>query len=192
MIFSTQGRSCRKRRRWRSRSSALSALVGLLLVAELWAGVELATSVDRIVRITAADGSIETMLLDAFGVRPGQELRYTIEFTNTSNEIVDPGIVVISNPIPAGTEYLEGTAVGDDAEIRFSVDGGASFASPESLTVVEGGVRIPAAPRHYTTIRWIHGGILGPGESAAVAFDVRLAEEATAPGAVTESTLDAN
>ena len=164
----------KRRRRW----PGLLALPGLVLVADLRAGVELATSVDRVVRVTI-DGGIETMLLDASKVQPGEELRYTIEFTNTSSEIIDPGIVMITNPIPEGAEYLEGTAAGDDTEILFSVDGGASFASPESLTVVEGGIRLPAAPRHYTAIRWTYGGILGPGEGGAVAFDVRLLEETT-------------
>lgn len=154
------------------------ALPGLLLAADLWAGVELATSVDRVVSITTGDDEIETVLLDAAGVQPGEELRYTIEFTNTSTEIIDPGIVVITNPIPKSVEYLGGTAVGDDSEILFSVDGGASFASADRLTVVEGGVRLPAEARHYTAIRWIYGGILGSGEGGSVAFDVRLKEEA--------------
>ncbi len=164
----------KQRRRWAGRL----ALPGLLLAADLWAGVELATSVDRVVSITTGEDEIETVLLDAAGVQPGEELRYTIEFTNTSTEIIDPGIVVITNPIPESVEYLEGTAVGDDSEILFSVDGGASFASADRLTVVEGGVRLPAEARHYTAIRWIYGGILGSGEGGSVAFDVRLKEEA--------------
>ena len=125
-----------------------AGFAGLLLAADLWAGVELATSVDRVVSITTGDDEIETVLLDAAGVQPGEELRYTIEFTNTSDEIIDPGIVVITNPIPEAVEYLEGTAVGDDSEILFSVDGGASFASADRLTVVEGG-----AQRRVTTRR---------------------------------------
>ena len=162
-----------------SRLAGTLVVPGLLLVADLWAGVELRTSVDRVVRITADSGEIETMLLDAAGVQPGQELRYTIEFINTSTEIIDPGIVVITNPIPEAAEYLEGTAVGDDTEILFSVDGGASFSGAVGLTVIDGGVRLPAEARHYTTIRWIYGGILGPGEGGSVAFDVRLKEEAS-------------
>lgn len=169
------------------RLAAASVLPGLLLAADLWAGVELATSVDRVVRVTTAGDEIETMLLDAAGVRPGEELRYTVDFTNTSTEIIDPGIIVITNPIPEAVEYLEGTAVGNDTEVLFSVDGGASFAGPESLTVVEGGVRLPAEARHYTTIRWTYGGILGPGEGGSVAFDVRLKEEETPAEPVSDS-----
>ena len=160
----------------RMRVSALM-LPGLLFATGLWAGVELETSVYRVVRLTTGDDEIETRLFEAAAVRPGEELRYTIEFTNTGTEIIDPGIVVITNPIPEAVEYLDGTAVGDDTEILFSVDGGVSFSSPERLTVVEDGARLPAAPRHYTTIRWTYGGILGPGEGGTVAFDVRLQEE---------------
>lgn len=179
--------ACRKLQTRLRRKAAASVLPGLLLAADLWAGVELATSVDRVVRITTANDDIETMLLDAAGVRPGEELRYTVGFTNTSTEIIDPGIIVITNPVPEAAEYLEGTAVGDDTEILFSVDGGASFAGPESLTVVEGGVRLPAEARHYTTIRWTYGGILGPGEGGSVAFDVRLKEEETPTEPVSDS-----
>ena len=171
-------------RNWRGAPAwtALLAVPGLLLANSLWAGVELSTSVDRVVRVSTANGELETMLLDAARVRPGEELRYTIEFTNTSAEIIDPGVVVITNPIPEAAEYLEGTAVGRDTEIEFSVDGGASFASPDSLAVVDDGVRLPAAARHYTTIRWTYGGILGPGEGGTVSFDVRLAEETKPAG----------
>ena len=133
------------------------------------------------------DGGIETLLLDARSVQSGHELRYTIEFTNTSSEIIDPGVIVITNPIPETVEYLEGTAIGRDTEIEFSADGGTTFAGPQSLTVVENGAQVPAMPRHYTAIRFTFGGILGPGEGSAVAFDVRLLEETPLDGALAES-----
>lgn len=155
----------------------LLVAVVLLLSAPAGAQVTLATSVDKLVRVTAADGELETLLLDADRVRPGEELRYTIEFTNTSAEFIDPGIVVITNPIPEAAEYLAGSAGGADTEVLFSVDSGNSFARPEELTVIEDGVRLLALPGHYTTVRWIYGGILGPGEGGSVFFDVRLRDE---------------
>ena len=167
----------------KDRRLALHARPGMLLLpaalyaAAAWGQVQLTTSVDKIVQVTTVDGETQTLLLDASRVRPGERLRYTIEFTNTSNEYIGPGIIVITNPIPEGAEYLEGTAAGDDTGILFSVDQGAGFGLPESLAVVEGGVRIAAAPRHYTTIQWTFGGILGPGESGMMGFDVQLREE---------------
>ena len=155
----------------------LLAVAGLLFAAAVSAEVQLATSVDRIVHLTTAAGGMQTLLLDAARVRPGEELRYTIEFTNDSSEFIPPDVIVITNPIPETAEYLAGTATGAGTEILFSVDGGASFAAPEALTVVDGGVALPATEEHYTTIRWIFGYTLGPGESRSVAFDVRLHEE---------------
>ena len=152
-------------------------VLGLLLANAVRAEVELRTSVDRIMQVTAADGEVETLLLDASRVQSGERLRYTIQFINTSSAYIDPGIIVITNPIPETAEYLEGTAVGADTEILFSVDGGIDFAAPEALTVVEGGVKVPATAARYTTIRWTLGASLGPGESGFVAFDVRLKEE---------------
>ena len=153
-------------------------LSAVLLAAAVHAEVQLATSVDRVVKVTTDDGEIETLLLDASAVRPGEELRYTIEFSNNSSEFIPPDVVVITNPIPETADYLAGTATGAGTEILFSVDGGSSFAPPEALTVVERGVELPASEEYYTTIRWIFGRTLGPGESKVVSFDVRLKEEA--------------
>ena len=155
----------------------LLAIPGLLLAAAVCAEVELATSVERIVQVTTAAGEMQTLLLDASRVRPGEELRYTIEFTNDSSEFIPPDVIVITNPIPESAEYLAGTATGAGTEILFSVDGGVSFAAPEALTVVDGGVELPATEEHYTTIRWIFGYTLGPGESRSVSVDVRLHDE---------------
>lgn len=155
----------------------LLVIAGVLLGAPAFAEVQLTTSVDKVVHVTTADGELETMLLDASGVRPGEVLRYTIEFVNASSEFIDPGIVIVTNPIPEAAEYLEGTAIGADTEILYSVDNGAGFARPEALRIVDAGVELLAAPGHYTTIRWIYGGILGPGEGSSVSFDVRLRED---------------
>ncbi len=157
------------------------AVAGLLYAALAAAEVELATSVVRIAKVATDDGATETLLLDASRVRPGEELRYTIEFTNTSNEYIGPGIIVITNPIPEAAAYLEGTAAGADTEVLFSVDGGVDFAAPGALTVVEGGAGLPATAEQYTTIRWIFNRSLGPGESGLVSFDVRLREAPPPP-----------
>ena len=160
------------------RRTRFCVVVAALLLADVGAAeVELSTSVNRVVRLATEDGGMEALLFDAWNVQSGQELRYTIEFNNASSEFIDPGVIVITNPIPETAEYLDGTATGADTQIEFSVDGGTSFASPESLTVVENGVQVPATAPHYTTIRFTFNGILGPGEGSAVSFDVRLLEE---------------
>jgi len=177
--FCGVGRISRRKRRTPITQSAWRSigLLGLLLTGLANAEVELVVSVDRVLRLATADGEMETLLVDASTVQPGQELRYTIAYTNASDQFIDPGIVVITNAIPESAEYIEGSATGARTEIQFSVDNGAAFGFPESLIVVEGGSRIPASARHYTTIRWTVTRVLGPGEGGSVSFDVRLREE---------------
>ena len=102
---------------------------------------------------------------------PGDELRYTITFLNAGSMAVDAGSIVITNPLPDNTEYLEGTASGPNTVVVFSVDG-EHFAPDDALTV--GGRTGIAAASDYRAIRWTFGSELGPGESSFVTFDVRL------------------
>ena len=91
-------------------------------------------------------GVAERHLVDADSVLPGDELRYTILFNNDGTEVVDAQSIVITTPIPADTEYLQGTASGLATEIVFSVDG-ETFARPEELLVVDGEREVQAACR---------------------------------------------
>ena len=62
----------------------------------------------------------------------GDVLRYTIVFENRSTQDVAAGSVVITNPLPEETFYLDGSAMGDDTLISYSVDG-ETFAGPAEL-----------------------------------------------------------
>ena len=46
----------------------------------------------------------------------GDELRYTVTFTNHTEDAVAPNSIVITNPIPESTEYVEGSAFGAGSE----------------------------------------------------------------------------
>lgn len=86
---------------------------------------------------------------------------------------MDARSIVITNPIPPDTEYLDGTASGAQTEIVFSVDG-ATFARPEALTVVEDNREVRASAEDYRIIRWTFQPTLAPGESSDVSFNVLL------------------
>ena len=136
--------------------------------------VTLSNRVEKIERVPAADGSVESRLVPADQVVPGDELRYTIVFENNGGHAVDAGSVVITNPLPTATEYLNGTAFGAGTEISFSTDGGQSFARPEDLIVLQDGIEVPAQARDYTAIRWVFSPELAPGEKSYVSFNVKL------------------
>jgi uncharacterized repeat protein (TIGR01451 family) len=147
--------------------------LGLLLAAHAAAQVTLSNSVKKVETVLNESGEAERRLVDALSVVPGDELRYTITFTNEGGEVVDAGSIVITNPIPEATEYLDGTAFGSGTDIVFSTDG-VSFASANELMVDEAGVEAPASARDYTIIRWVFSPELEPGETGNVSFNVRL------------------
>ncbi len=137
------------------------------------AEVKLENTVMKVAAVVNELGVAERHLVDADSVLPGDELRYTILFNNDGTEVVDAQSIVITNPIPADTEYLEGTASGLATEIVFSVDG-ETFARPEELRVVDGGKEVQASAEDYRSIRWTFQPPLAPGESSDVSFNVLL------------------
>jgi uncharacterized repeat protein (TIGR01451 family) len=137
------------------------------------AQVTLENSVQKVETFVNEAGEPQRRLVDADSVVPGDELRYTITFANDGAETVDAGSVVITNPIPAETEYLDGTAFGSGTDIVFSVNG-ENFATPDALSVVHNGVEAPAAAKDYKSIRWVFRPALDPGETGNVSFSVRL------------------
>jgi uncharacterized repeat protein (TIGR01451 family) len=161
-------------------SGAVRFFVGtIFLVAALAnsataaAQVILENSVEKVETFVNEAGEPQRRLVDADSVVPGDELRYTITFANDGGESVDAGSVVITNPIPEETEYLNGTAFGSGTDIVFSVDG-EIFAAPEVLRVTRDGIEIPASAKDYESIRWVFRPALEPGETGNVSFSVRL------------------
>jgi uncharacterized repeat protein (TIGR01451 family) len=106
-------------------------------------------------------------------VPPGGIVIYTNTFTNLGQEPASD--LVITNPTPDNTEYLEGSVTGAEAVLTFSVDGGQSYAAPENLFIAneDGGTK-PAVPSDYTHIRWQLLKTFAPEETGHVEFRVRI------------------
>ena len=151
-------------------ATILMIALGLPAVAQ----VTLDNSVQKVERFVAENGELEMRLVPADKVIPGDELRYTIAFENTGDETVDAQSIVITNPIPASTEYIDGTAFGSGTRVEFSVDSGEQFALADDLMTLNEGVEVPASARDYTTIRWTFEPVLVAGAKSHVAFNVRL------------------
>ena len=154
--------------------------VFLLLVA--WLGmsggiahaeVVLKSTAQKVVLLEDGRGGVTESLEDVATVQPGDVVRYTIVFENTSVRDVAAGSVVITNPLPDGTEYLEYSAAGEHAAITFSVDG-ETFADPQALMVGEEPDRRQATAADYRSIRWTYRPELPAGQSGRVTFDVRI------------------
>ncbi len=152
--------------------AALLACVGW--IAPALADVKLTTTVQKMERVAAPDGSVGSRLVPAEKVIPGDDVHYTITFVNEGKAAADAGSVVITNPVPENTQYIADSAFGSGTSVQFSVDGGKTFHPANELTVVRDGVKVPATPSDYTTIRWVFTPALAPAAQSYVSFNARL------------------
>lgn len=90
------------------------------------------------------------------GTRPAPRLRIVLE-------------------IPAGMQYIAGSALGPGAEVSYSVDGGQNFSAPGELALPTNpddpeSPRRPATAADYTHIRWELPGPHPPGLAGLVSY----------------------
>jgi uncharacterized repeat protein (TIGR01451 family) len=153
------------RPRCRSLEGLLKALAASLLVCfavlisgtgraqtAVPAGITISTEAEVETTI-AGPGQRSFGLATADHVVAGDQLVYTVGIHNPTSRTLSG--VIVTNPIPNRMGYIAGSAQGPGADIDFSVDGGASFAKPEALTIklAQGRTR-PATALDYTHIRW--------------------------------------
>ena len=119
-----------------------------------------------------ASGEVQRRLVPANTVIPGDEVVYTITFTNVSHERADN--VVITNPIPEHLTYVDGSAFGPGTVIEFSIDGGRSFAAAEALTITDDGEVRVAKGADYTHVRWVMQGTLDAGAQGMARYRAKL------------------
>jgi uncharacterized repeat protein (TIGR01451 family) len=117
-------------------------------------GLSLTTSLEKLMEVPGGDGEAIAELIPVTVPLPGDEIVYTVTFTNLNTEAVEN--VRITSVIPTAMRYLAGTAFGPGCQILFSVDGGRTYGFPTELSVVaeDGSPRV-ADGADYTHIRWI-------------------------------------
>jgi len=117
-------------------------------------------------------GDTERHLVPADTVVPGDDVVYTITFTNISDETAEN--VVITNPISESLTYVAGSAFGPGTVIEFSVDGGRTFGSADDLVVGTNGGERPAEVGDFTHVRWTMQNALEAGAQGMAQFRARL------------------
>ena len=123
------------------------------------------------VRVNDA-GETERRLVAADTVVPGDDVIYTITFTNISAETAEN--VVITNPISESLTYVAGSAFGPGTVIEFSVDGGQTFGSADNLVDGTNGGERPAEVSDFTHVRWTMENELEAGAQGMAQFRARL------------------
>ncbi len=106
----------------------------------------------------------------------GDVVRYRLVFTNITDVAVRD--VKFTDPVPAGLQYVGGSAEGDNADlvIEYSIDGGITFSTQPMIEQIVDGevVHQPAPPDRYTHIRWQVQGWVPPGAEVVAAFRAKL------------------
>ena len=152
-----------------SRLRKLSLGLLALALASPVSALTASQSIQKEVITTQADGTETVSYESADTVVPGERVVYTVNFENNRDEAETN--LVLTMPVPAEVNYVEGSASEAAGQLTFSADGGASFAGRNALKVENvSGDRVDASAKDITHIRWLIAGPVNPGESGAISF----------------------
>lgn len=150
-------------------ATALLLLIGAAAtLAQPTATIETELTAEILAEQQLPNGQRQSRFVPAISVAQGQTVYYTVRIRNPTS--VPARDVEVVRRIPMNTQYVAGSAAGPSATIEFSIDGGATFAEPSQLLVIDAmGTRL-ASPEEYTHIRWRLRHALAPGATALARF----------------------
>lgn len=138
--------------------SCLLALVLILTSTTVWAQpkIDVALKAETEVK-KMVDGKEVVTRSPAKESSSGQTIFYTLTCSN--NGTTPASRVKVIDPVPSATQYLPGTAYGENSEITFSIDGGKNYKKPALLSYKikrdDGSMEDRlASPEEYTHIQW--------------------------------------
>ncbi|MEM0986223.1 MAG: hypothetical protein AAGJ32_08255 [Pseudomonadota bacterium] len=129
-------------------------------------------SVLKVVEVTNPSGEVETELVAADVVAPGETVQYGLTYQNEGAEAVED--MVLTMPVPESLRFLETSADTAGTEVTYSVDGGASYAPREALTIEVDGELVEAKADDITHIRWAFVEPVDTGADGTVSFQAIL------------------
>jgi uncharacterized repeat protein (TIGR01451 family) len=157
------------------RNIMTKGLMGILLSAislGALAQVELKTEMFKVVSIQRDNGTSKTEWVNPDNITPGDKVGYRILVENKGNKPAED--IVLNNPVPENTIYIDGSARGANSSIVFSVDQGKTFGTPENLFIMKDGKKIPATANNYSNVRWILTSPLKAGGKGSVQYVVQV------------------
>jgi uncharacterized repeat protein (TIGR01451 family) len=143
-----------------------------LLPSFAFAQVELTTEMFEVVETQQSNGTSKVEWVTPDNIIPGDKVGYRISFKNNGDQ--PAADIVLNNPVPENTIYVNDSARGANSDIVFSVDGGKQFASPEQLFIEVNGKKVPATAKDYTHVRWTLTSALPAGKDGSVQYVVQV------------------
>ncbi len=126
--------------------------------------------------VVIEEGREVTRRVPTLEIESGSTLFFTLRISNEGDE--NATNVVVDNPIPEETIYVDGSAGGENTRIQFSIDNGESFAVADELvyqfTTFNGEKQErKAKPEMYTNVRWVVEDVQ-PGAREELFFQVKV------------------
>ncbi|CUS57112.1 MULTISPECIES: DUF11 domain-containing protein [unclassified Hyphomonas] len=161
---------------------AAATLAGTLLIGLPAFAQELIVEqqVERVIVIEDEEGGLEMELLPAEEVKPGEQLFYSVTYSNPGETPARDAVLTL--PVPADVSLLEDSAMAeyDQASVDFSMDGGATYVPREKLIAESGLDEIQpvsvSMPEEITHMRWTFNREIGPKDSGKIFFAAVLKE----------------
>lgn len=149
-------------------------LVSLPLLAWARPNVAINIKAEKEVVVTENGKQIKK-IVEAKDIFPGEVITYTLSYENKGDEAA--ANVALTDPIPAGTAYIVGSA-SEIGDLTFSIDLGKSYKKPSLLSyeVTDKNGKVQkrvASPEEYTHIRWTLPSIAA-GAKGSVNFKVKV------------------
>lgn len=136
-------------------------------------GIELKLVAEKEIEKINSQGKKEFKRVEPSLVMPGEEIIYTLSYSNAGKEPAKN--IFITNPIPQHMAYKANSATGENTAIVYSLDGGKTFEKPENLKVrTSDGKERVAMAENYSHIRWVIQKPLPPGAKGDVSFRALL------------------
>lgn len=136
------------------------------------AQVEITTETYKVIEVPKENGESKIEWIKPNSITPGDRVGYRLTVVNTGDK--PAANIVLNNPVPENTLYVDGSARGANSLIVFSVDQGKTFAQSEKLFIQKDGKKLPATAKDYSNIRWILNSELKAGEKDSVQYVVQV------------------
>jgi uncharacterized repeat protein (TIGR01451 family) len=142
-------------------------------VAKAQSPVVITTRSLQLKRVKTKEGKVVKKWLKATKVVPGDVVRYVNTVLNRSDKPIEK--VRVTNPVNPHLSYVAKSArCSGKCAIRYSIDGGKHFDTPEHLYIKDKkGKKRLASPKEYNAIEWVIDRI-EPGKSVETEFKARL------------------
>ena len=144
----------------------------ILLPSLLWAEVTLTTETYKVIEVQQDNGTSKLEWVAPHSILPGDKVGYRIVVNNGGDKKADD--IVLNNPVPHNTVYVEGSARGANTSIVYSVDGGKTFAKPAQLFIKKNGRKVAASAKDYSNLRWLLQQPIKAGGKASVQYVVQV------------------